>query len=128
MASESLPFISFIHSFEQLYMNGDSQLSYRGSGSSPPLLYESQRQTKTKFPVKTLLLCLVLTTIGAVFIPIGVWQLKAHGLSEALPFFILGSLGALPGFFHLFIFVKAYLGHKGYTYEQIPGAYDEVHS
>mmetsp|Transcript_20057 Transcript_20057/g.35781 ORF Transcript_20057/g.35781 Transcript_20057/m.35781 type:complete len:98 (+) Transcript_20057:140-433(+) len=89
------------------------------------ILHRSQR--RKKFPWKTLLLCLVLSAIGAIFIPVGVYKLHHHGLGEAIAFFMLGGLGAIPGFFHLIIFIKAYLGHRGYRYEQIPGAFEELH-
>lgn len=90
-------------------------------------LFRAQRARKRRFPWKTLLFCLALTTIGAILIPVGLYMLRHKGLNEALPFFILGGIAALPGFFHMFIFVRAWLGHRGFKYEQIPGAYDEVY-
>ena len=32
---------------------------------------------------------------------------------------IIGSLTFLPGIFHLIIILRAYLGHRGYTYAAV---------
>ncbi|GAB5353659.1 hypothetical protein AAMO2058_000053500 [Amorphochlora amoebiformis] len=98
------------------------------SSGSINLDFLNRRQKPPKFPWKTLAMCIFLDVVGIVFIPVGYWELRTNGLSEALPFFILGVLGALPGFYHTVLFARAYMGHRGYRYELIPGAFEEIRS
>ena len=59
-----------------------------------------------------------------IFSTLGITFVFTLGLSEALPFLIIGGIGFIPGSYVSFIIYHTWRGTPGYSYDQIP-SYDE---
>lgn len=75
-------------------------------------------------PCKTSLLAAFLLTVGILFTISGLVVWWQWGLYEAIPFWSLGGLTIIPGLYASVIIFRAWMGHKGFTYDQIP-SYDD---
>jgi hypothetical protein len=62
--------------------------------------------------------------VGIVFSSIGLATALRRSLKDSVPFLTIGGLAFIPGIFHTFILVCAYLGRPGYTYDLIPSVDD----
>jgi hypothetical protein len=62
--------------------------------------------------------------VGVLFSSLGLTFLFTLGLSEALPFLIIGGIGFIPGSYVCFILYQTWKGVPGFSYDQIP-SYDE---
>jgi len=75
---------------------------------------------KPSLPMKSLLLSIFLFINGTVFLLIGLSVFWQTSLGESLPFTILGSLCFIPGAYHVYVFVKVWLGRdNAYTYDML---------
>ena len=82
---------------------------------SPPPLRKEQ-----KIPWKTFFLTLFLTSAGIIFLSVGLSQYFKKGLTESIPYVLLGGMVSIPGVFYGFIFIAACRRWPGYSYEMIP--------
>eukprot|EP00808_Paulinella_micropora_P011701 g62637.t1 len=108
----------------------------RNSGSSEPIpldtfkgesdtidndpidfIYEAR---KPQLKTRTLLTAVFLLFVGLLFGGIGLWRVLTFGITDAIPFLSIAFIGLCPGGFYSFIILRAWLGHKGWSYDQIP--------
>ena len=68
-------------------------------------------------------MAIFLLVIGVIFSISGLVVWIEWGTYEAIPFWIMGGIGFIPGSYASIVILRAYLGHKGYTYDMLP-SYD----
>ena len=79
----------------------------------------------TKIPYKSIMLAIVLFTIGTVLLVVGsllvsgIW-VPAEYADRTIPVLILSCIAFIPGSYHTFIAWASYRQYKGYSYSQIP--------
>ena len=79
----------------------------------------------TKIPYKSIMLAIVLFTIGTVLLVVGsllvsgIW-VPAEYADRTIPVLILGCIAFIPGSYHTYIAWASYRQCKGYSYSQIP--------
>jgi hypothetical protein len=75
---------------------------------------------KPSLPMRSLFLSIFLFLNGTVFLLIGLSVFWKASLGESLPFTILGSICFIPGAYHVFVFLKVWLGRdNGYNYDML---------
>jgi hypothetical protein len=83
-----------------------------------------RRMAPRKLPKRTFFTAVFLLGVGVIFCTLGLSFLFTLGLSEALPFLILGGIAFIPGSYVSFIMYQTWKGVPGYSYDQIP-SYDD---
>ena len=79
----------------------------------------------TKIPYKSIMLAIVLFTIGTVLLVVGsllvsgIW-VPAEYADRTIPVLILGCIAFIPGSYHTYIAWASYRQYEGYSYSQIP--------
>ena len=79
----------------------------------------------TKIPYKSIMLAVMLFTIGTVLLVVGsllvsgIW-VPAEYADRTIPVLILGCIAFIPGSYHTYIAWASYRQYKGYSYSQIP--------
>ena len=75
---------------------------------------------RPSLPLRSLFLSIFLFINGTVFLLIGLSVFWNASLGESLPFTILGSICFIPGAYHVFVFLKVWLGRdSAYTYDML---------
>ena len=79
----------------------------------------------TKIPYKSIMLAIVLFTIGTVLLVVGSllvsgFWVPAEYADRTIPVLILGCIAFIPGSYHTYIAWASYRRYKGYSYSQIP--------
>lgn len=73
---------------------------------------------------RTFFTAIFLLAVGVVFSTLGLTFVFTLGMSEALPFLIIGGIGFIPGSYVSFIIYHTWRGTPGFSYDQIP-SYDD---
>lgn len=104
----------------QAAFNARSSSEDESDDDGVPYRAPPRRRTRKPFPWKAAGTSLFLLFIGVVFgfTALGVGLEK--GFSECLPFLIISGIGFIPGSYHTVIILRAWLGHRGYTYDLVP--------
>jgi hypothetical protein len=82
-----------------------------------------RRRNARPLPLRTAATAFFLLFIGVLFGIIGLVTVFTKTLSDAIPFLVISGIGFIPGSYHVVIIVRAWLGHNGYDYSQVP-SYD----
>lgn len=77
-----------------------------------------------KIPYKAIILAVVLFVVGSVLIIVGSLLLTGYidtaYSDRTWPVLILGSMMFIPGSYHVHLAYKAWKGHPGYSFDDIP--------